>query len=90
MSSETTPQLNVIVHPLVLLSVVDHFHRVVGHHHVTMSSSTTDQQRHKRVMGVLLGQVSPLEHQANVSNSYACKYSLRSPSGALFSDHLLI
>ena len=84
MSSETTPQLNVIVHPLVLLSVVDHFHRVIGHHHVTMSSSTTDQQRHKRVMGVLLGQVSPLAHHVNVSNSYACKYTLCSPSRSPF------
>jgi 26S proteasome regulatory subunit N8 len=46
------------VHPLVLLSVVDHFNRVA-------------RNTKKRVLGILLGQWKG--NVVNVSNSYACK-----------------
>lgn len=45
-----------VVHPLVLLSVVDHFHRV--------AKGTT-----KRVLGVLLGEVS--KGRIDITNSFA-------------------
>ena len=54
MTNETIK--NVIVHPLVLLSVVDHYTRVA-------------KNTKKRVVGVLLGGVS--EGVVNISNSYA-------------------
>lgn len=46
----------VVVHPLVLLSVVDHFHRVA-------------RDTRKRVVGVLLG--SKGKGVVDVTNSYA-------------------
>ena len=51
----------VIVHPLVLLSVVDHYNRV--------AKSTK-----KRVLGVLLGQNNG--KTVNVANSFAGKYMI--------------
>jgi 26S proteasome regulatory subunit N8 len=51
---------NVIVHPLVLLSVVDHYNR---------SAKNTK----KRVVGVLLGQ--QIGNSVNVANSFAGKCS---------------
>jgi len=54
--TETTPT-NVIIHPLVLLSVVDHYNRVA-------------KNTKKRVVGVLLGQWNP-DNTVNVANSYA-------------------
>lgn len=62
MPAESTQVSKVIVHPLVLLSVVDHFNRMgkIGNQ--------------KRVVGVLLGcwrQKGVLD----VSNSFAGKYS---------------
>lgn len=53
----------VFVHPLVLLSVVDHYRRVI----VTDQLSTVSSR--KRVVGVLLGQV--LGGNVNVVNSFA-------------------
>ncbi|KAI8920651.1 maintenance of mitochondrial structure and function-domain-containing protein [Entophlyctis helioformis] len=50
---------NVVVHPLVLLSVVDHFNRVA-------------KNTKKRVVGVLLGQ--HVGDQVNVANSYALPF----------------
>lgn len=50
----------VVVHPLVLLSVVDHFNRV---------STAANQQR---VVGVLLG--ANRKGVLDVSNSFAGKY----------------
>ena len=47
----------VVVHPLVLLSVVDHYNRVA-------------QNTKKRVAGILLGQNNGTT--VNVANSYAC------------------
>ncbi len=47
---------NVVIHPLVLLSVVDHYNRV--------ARNTT-----KRVLGILLGQ--NVNGKVNVANSYA-------------------
>ncbi|KAJ2844386.1 proteasome regulatory particle subunit, partial [Coemansia brasiliensis] len=52
----TSNPSKVIVHPLVLLSVVDHYNRVAA------SSK-------KRVVGVLLGQVEG--DSVNVANSFA-------------------
>ncbi len=51
---------SVIVHPLVLLSTVDHYNRVAK------------DQGNKRVVGVLLGNVS--KGVVDVTNSYAGIY----------------
>ncbi len=56
MPSATTVPETVIVHPLVLLSVVDHYLRVA-------------ENTKKRVVGVLLGQNNG--KTVNVSNAYA-------------------
>jgi 26S proteasome regulatory subunit N8 len=58
MPSQTSPSPyeTVTIHPLVLLSVVDHYNRV--------AKNTT-----KRVVGVLLGQVNG--RKVNVANSFA-------------------
>jgi 26S proteasome regulatory subunit N8 len=53
----------VVVHPLVLLSVVDHFNR--------MGKIGNSQ----RVVGLLLGSLK--NKILDVSNSFACKISLR-------------
>jgi hypothetical protein len=45
-----------VVHPLVLLSVVDHYHRVA-------------RDTRKRVLGVLLGEVS--KGRVDITNSFA-------------------
>lgn len=52
----------VIVHPLVLLSVVDHYNRVA-------------QITRKRVVGVLLGEVS--RHTVDITNCFAGKCEVR-------------
>lgn len=52
----------VVVHPLVLLSVVDHYNRVA-------------KNSKRRVVGVLLGQV--IGDVVNVANSFAGKVFLR-------------
>lgn len=72
MTVDSFSNFNVIVHPLVLLSVVDHYHRVLGHSMPIAASGAS--HRHQRVVGVLLGQVSPLTQQVNVSNSFAGKH----------------
>ncbi|KAJ1501196.1 proteasome regulatory particle subunit [Coelomomyces lativittatus] len=51
----------VIVHPLVLLSVVDHYNRVA-------------KNTQKRVVGVLLGQYNTTEKYVNVANSFAIPF----------------
>lgn len=53
----STPE-SVVVHPLVLLSVVDHYNRVA-------------KGTKKRVVGVLLGQQDAANKRVNVANSYA-------------------
>jgi len=61
-TTPTTPQNNttlVVVHPLVLLSVTDHYNRV-------------SKDTKKRVVGVLLGEVS--KGVIDVSNSYAVPF----------------
>jgi len=50
------PPEKVVLHPLVLLSVVDHYNRVA-------------KDSRKRVVGVLLGEVH--KGQVDVSNSFA-------------------
>jgi 26S proteasome regulatory subunit N8 len=50
------PFNNVVVHPLVLLSVVDHYNRA-------------DQTQGQRVCGILLGEV--FNGKIDVTNSYA-------------------
>ena len=59
-SKEVIPFETVVVHPLVLLSVVDHFNRMkqVGNT--------------KRVIGVLLGSLR--NKVLDISNSFAGKY----------------
>ena len=60
-SGETDgPQVTVVVHPLVLLSTVDHYTRVA-------------KDTRKRVVGVLLGEIR--KGQVDVTNSFAgaCK-----------------
>lgn len=56
------PVSSVVIHPLVLLSVVDHYNRVA-------------RNTRKRVLGVLLGQ--NINGQVNVANSYACMYYIQ-------------
>jgi len=64
---------NVVVHPLVLLSVVDHYNRIA-------------KDTKKRVVGVLLGERS--KGQLDVTNSYAVPFEEdpRNP-GIWFFDH---
>mmetsp|Transcript_7012 Transcript_7012/g.25863 ORF Transcript_7012/g.25863 Transcript_7012/m.25863 type:complete len:292 (+) Transcript_7012:272-1147(+) len=63
----------VVVHPLVLLSVVDHFHRVA-------------RDTRKRVVGVLLGNKS--KGVVDVTNSYAVPFEEdESDSSIWFFDH---
>lgn len=54
--------MNVAVHPLVLLSVADHYNRVVGR-----------KNEGRRVVGILLGQVHS-NGTINVTNSYAVPF----------------
>eukprot|EP01108_Squamamoeba_japonica_P002990 TRINITY_DN2499_c0_g1_i2.p1 TRINITY_DN2499_c0_g1~~TRINITY_DN2499_c0_g1_i2.p1 ORF type:complete len:358 (+),score=189.16 TRINITY_DN2499_c0_g1_i2:59-1132(+) len=64
---------SVIVHPLVLLSVVDHYERVA-------------RSTQKRVVGVLLGEVS--RGVVDVSNSYAVPFEEDAKDGSIwFLDH---
>lgn len=64
---------NVVVHPLVLLSVVDHYNRVA-------------KDTKKRVVGVLLGEFA--KGQLDITNSYAVPFEEdpKSP-GIWFFDH---
>lgn len=55
--------LQVVVHPLVLLSVVDHFNRV------------SKTQNVKRVVGVLLGSMKP-DRTLDIANSFAGSFLL--------------
>jgi hypothetical protein len=50
---------DVVIHPLVLLSAADHYHRVA-------------KNTRKRVVGVLLGQVS--KGKVDITNSYAVPF----------------
>ncbi len=69
----SNPQLEVIVHPLVLLSVVDHYNRVA-------------KDTKKRVVGVLLG--SRTKGRVDISNSFAVPFEedLNNPN-VWFLDH---
>jgi 26S proteasome regulatory subunit N8 len=68
---EETPITRVVVHPLVLLSVVDHYIRV------------NKDQLQQRVVGVLLGQVHG--NVVDVLNSFAVPYE--EEGGVWFLDH---
>lgn len=59
MNKDGSHPTQVIVHPLVLLSVVDHYNRVA-------------RNTKNRVLGVLLGQVTGSE--VNVANSFAVPF----------------
>lgn len=65
----------VAVHPLVLLSIVDHFNRVC------------QKNRNKRVVGVLLGEMN--KDQLDITNCYALPFE-EDPreSHIWFVDHL--
>ncbi|KAJ1972692.1 proteasome regulatory particle subunit [Dimargaris verticillata] len=66
----------VIVHPLVLLSVVDHYNRVA-------------KNTKKRVVGVLLGQVE--NDRVNVSNSFAVPFEEDDRGQSVwFLDHMYV
>jgi 26S proteasome regulatory subunit N8 len=69
----TTPNCEVIVHPLVLLSAADHYHRVA-------------KDTKKRVVGVLLG--TRTRNQVDVVNSFAVPFEedLKNPA-IWFLDH---
>ena len=69
---------SVVVHPLVLLSVVDHYNRVAKarrtHASVTVAPADAAlrpraQDTRKRVVGILLGEVH--KGRLDVTNSYA-------------------
>lgn len=67
------PEL-VAIHPLVLLSVVDHYNRVVG------------KNKNRRVVGVLLGEVS--SGKLDITNSYAIPFEEDIKEGGIwFIDH---
>lgn len=74
MSKPNLPK-NVAVHPLVLLSVVDHFNRVVG------------KSRNRRVVGALLGEHN--KGVLDVTNSFAIPFE-EDPNeqSVWFVDHL--
>ncbi|PVU94660.1 hypothetical protein BB561_002381 [Smittium simulii] len=79
MSQELISNLSsakIVVHPLVLLSVVDHYNRVA-------------KNNNKRVVGVLLGQVQGLT--VNVANSFAVpfeeEFDKTTNSNVWFLDH---
>lgn len=64
---------NVVVHPLVLLSIVDHYNRVA-------------KDTHKRVVGVLLGETA--RGRIDVTNSYAVPFEEDDKDPAIwFLDH---
>jgi len=64
---------NVVVHPLVLLSIVDHFYRV-------------SKESGKRVVGVLLGETS--RGRVDITNSYAVPFEEDEKNGSIwFLDH---
>ena len=72
-SADRKTSVEVTIHPLVLLSAVDHYHRVAK-----------DTQR--RVVGVLLGQ--RMKDKVDVSNSFAVPFEedLKNPT-VWFLDH---
>jgi len=59
------PYKGVVVHPLVLLSVVDHYNRVA-------------KDTKKRVVGILLGEVA--QGKIDITNSYAGQSGFASPT----------
>lgn len=64
---------HVVVHPLVLLSVVDHYNRVA-------------KGTRKRVVGVLLGEQDK-QGRVDITNSYAVPFDEEEKSGIWFLDH---
>lgn len=72
-AAEAAPAQLVVVHPLVLLSVVDHYNRVA-------------RDTRKRVVGVLLGELH--KGRLDVTNSYAVPFEEDDrDSGIWFLDH---
>lgn len=65
---------NVTMHPLVLLSAADHYHRVA-------------RGTRKRVVGVLLGQVA--KGSVDVTNSFAVPFEEDSKNPVSFRSHFL-
>lgn len=62
----------VIIHPLVLLSTVDHFNRVA-------------KDTRKRVVGVLLGSIR--KGEVDVTNSFAVPFEEEEKNSIWFLDH---
>lgn len=73
-ASSTTPgkYKQVVVHPLVLLSVVDHYTR-------------TAKDTQKRVVGILLGEIS--QGKVDITNSYAVPFEEESKENIWYLDH---
>jgi len=71
--SSDTEAMDVIIHPLVLLSVTDHYNRVA-------------KESQKRVVGVLLG--SRVNNRVDITNSFAVPFEedLHNPT-VWFLDH---
>lgn len=78
MAAASGGDINVVVHPIVLLSAVDHYHRVLG--------DTKGSQGKKRVVGVLLG--SSEKGTVDVTNSFAVPFEedVKNPA-IFFLDH---
>jgi 26S proteasome regulatory subunit N8 len=70
---QSTPKLEVIIHPLVLLSAADHYNRVA-------------KDTRKRVVGVLLG--ARTRNRVDITNSFAVPFEedLSNPK-VWFLDH---
>mmetsp|Transcript_10107 Transcript_10107/g.11515 ORF Transcript_10107/g.11515 Transcript_10107/m.11515 type:complete len:341 (+) Transcript_10107:1-1023(+) len=73
---------SVVVHPLVLLSVVDHFNRVVPPEDRVARGSRPK----KRVVGVLLGSVER-DGTVDITNSFAVPFEEEERSGIWYLDH---
>ena len=99
-SATVSTAVQAVVHPLVLLSVVDHYNRVVGPHSLTstninLNNATSGQHgsifevmRVKRVLGVLLGMYQPSSSAVQITNSFALPFDEdEKNSNVWFLDH---
>merc|ERR1711934_871395 len=71
-SERMAPPISVVVHPLVLLSTVDHYNRVA-------------KDTRKRVVGVLLGET--YKGVLDITNSFAVPFDEDDRNGIWYLDH---
>ena len=84
-TTSTSSFSQVVVHPLVLLSVVDHFKRVDDEDEEEEEEEDDDQRR-KRVVGVLLGSVT--NGRLDVTSSFAVPFEEDPADASIwFLDH---